>query len=100
MLELDKIYPKKTEKESANANPIAAETRQNWTMASIHNGAKISYEFAILSLYLWSFTKFLFCHKLFFLTDVTHYWVFGCPMPITYSVCCVFVELADKLYNP
>ena len=37
MLELDKIYPKKTEKESANANPIAAETRQNWTMASLHN---------------------------------------------------------------
>ena len=46
----------------------------------------------------------------FFYTDVTHYWAFGCPsaywyinseaLPITYSVCCVFVELADKLYNP
>ena len=39
------------------------------------------------------------------------YWVFRLPqrilihinseaLPITYSVCCVFVELADKLYNP
>ena len=49
MLELDKKYrKKKTEKESANANPIAAKTRQNWTMASIHNGAKKLYFFLLV----------------------------------------------------
>ena len=45
----------------------------------------------------------------FFKTDVTHYWVFGCPsaywyiyipnsetLPITYSVCCVFCRVADN----